>query len=250
MLGHSHAMSGLTVGAATVPLAPVHTVTAQVAWVVAVGGFAMLPDLDTGGITSRAGFPRMHGSTIALMWGPITCLLAGLVAKVSGGHRNGTHSVVGMLVTGVIAATAAAFGPSRLVLLALAIGLALEAMAFAIPGKLEELWPVNLVASFAGSWWLLGPGAAASGHGYPAWMTMAVLVGAATHVAGDMLTKGGVPLGWPLSEARQSLGLFRTGAWVEVYLLAPAFCVAAVWVMVHRWGGDTTVVDAVVRRAG
>ncbi|MGZ4436945.1 MAG: metal-dependent hydrolase [Nocardioides sp.] len=248
MLGHSHAMSGLTVGAATIPLAPLHTPASQVAWVVAVGGFAMLPDLDTGGVTSRRGFPRMHGSTIALMWGPVTCLLAGLVAKVAGGHRNGTHSVLGLLVTSVLASAAAAFQPSRLVLLALAIGLALEALAFAIPGKLEELWPVNLVASFAGAWWLLGPGGAAAGHGYPSWMTLAVLVGAATHVAGDMLTKEGVPLAWPVSDARQGLGLFHTGAGVEVYLLAPAFCAAAVWVMVHRWGGDSAVLQALAHR--
>lgn len=247
MLGHSHAMSGLTVGALTVPFAPVHHPASQVAWVVAVGGFAMLPDLDTGGITSRRGLPRMHGSTVALMWGPVTCTFAGLVAKVAGGHRNGTHSVLGLVMTALLASAAAAFYPSRLVLLALAIGLALEALAFAIPGRFEEMWPVNMVVSFGAAWWLMEPGGVASGHGYPVWMTMAVLVGSATHVAGDMLTVEGVPLGWPLSEARQGLHLFHTGNWVEKYLLAPAFCAAAVLVMFHLWGGDTTVLDALPR---
>ena len=37
MLGHSHALSGLAVGAATLPWAPVHGTVAQVAWVSAVG---------------------------------------------------------------------------------------------------------------------------------------------------------------------------------------------------------------------
>ena len=247
MLGHSHAMSGLTVGAATVPFAPVHTPAAQVAWVVAVGGFAMLPDLDTGGITSRRGLPRMHGSTIALMWGPVTCVFAGAVAKIAGGHRNGTHSVLGLLMTTLLASATAAFYPTRLLLLALAVGLALEALAFAIPGRFEEMWPVNLAVSFGVAWWLLSPADVAPGHGYPAWMAMAVLVGAATHVVGDMLTVEGVPLGWPLSESRQGLHLFRTGTWFEKYLLAPAFCAAAVLVMVHLWGGDAPVLDALAR---
>jgi membrane-bound metal-dependent hydrolase YbcI (DUF457 family) len=243
MLGHSHAMSGFTVGAAMLPFVPVHTPAAQTAWVVAVGGFAMLPDLDTGGITTRHGLPRMHGSTIALMWGPVTCWLAALVDKVSGGHRNGTHSVIGLLVSGVLASAAAAFYPSRLVLLALAIGLALEALAFAIPGRLEEMWPVNLGVSFLAAWWLLVPGHVAGG-GYPEWMSMAVLLGSATHVVGDMLTVEGVPLGWPLSDRRQGLHLFHTGTWVEKFLLAPAFCGAAGAMLLHRVGGTATVLDA------
>ena len=53
MLGHSHALSGLAAGAATLPWAPVHGTVSQVAWVAAVGGFAMLPDLDEGLDDSR-----------------------------------------------------------------------------------------------------------------------------------------------------------------------------------------------------
>lgn len=247
MLGHSHAMSGLTVGALTVPFAPVQHPASQVAWVVAVGGFAMLPDLDTGGISSRRGLPHMHGSTIALMWGPLTCELAEGVAKLVGGHRNGTHSVLGVVMTALAASAMAAFWPGRLVLLALAIGLALEAMAFAIPGRLEELWPVNLAASFAASWWLLSrPGA--TGHGYPAWMTLAVIVGCATHIAGDILTVGGVPLAWPVSDKRQALGLFRTGGWFEKLLVAPAFLAGAGWLLLHEWWQDGHTLVATLRR--
>ena len=248
MLGHSHAMSGLTVGAATLPLAPVHTPAAQVAWIVAVGGFAMLPDLDTGGVTARHGLPRMHGSTIALMWGPVTCVLAGLVARVVGGHRNGTHSVVGVVMTALAASGLALFYPGRLVLLALAIGLALEAMAFAIPGRLEQMWPINLLVSFASAWWLLDPHGAAVAGRYPAWMTLAVLVGCATHIAGDLLTVGGVPLGWPLSESRQALGLFRTGSKLEKFLVAPAFCAAAVLLLAHEWAGGPAVLASLGHR--
>ena len=135
-------------GAATLPIVPVGSLTSELTWVVAVGGFAMLPDLDTGGVTARRFFPRLHGSTIALMWGPLTCLLAELLGRLFGGHRNGSHSILGVLGTGVVASVLATTYPGRLFLLALAIGLALEALAFAIPGRLEELWPVNLLVSF------------------------------------------------------------------------------------------------------
>jgi len=60
VLGHSHALSGLAVGAATLPWAPVEGTVSQVAWIAAVGGFAMLPDLD------------QHCSTVSDMWGPVT----------------------------------------------------------------------------------------------------------------------------------------------------------------------------------
>ena len=71
MLGHSHALSGLATGAATLPWVPVHGTVAQVAWVSAVGGFAMLPDLD------------QKGSTISRMWGPLTDLPSGLINAVA-----------------------------------------------------------------------------------------------------------------------------------------------------------------------
>ncbi len=235
MLGHSHAMSGLAAGAASLPVVPVHTPLTQLTWVVAVGGFAMLPDLDTGGITSRRGFPRLHGSTVALMWGPPTCAFAGLVARLSGGHRNGTHSVLGLGVMALLAAGLSSFYGGRLVLLALAIGLALEALAFAIPGRLEEMWPVNLAVSFGAAWFLLGePGPSRLGENYPLWLPAAVLVGCATHVAGDILTVGGVPLAWPFSRSRLSLRLFRTGSGWERRLIAPVLLLGAIWLTVTR----------------
>lgn len=247
MLGHSHAMSGLAVGAATLPVVPLDSFAAELTWVVAVGGFAMLPDLDTGGVTSRHGFPRLHGSTIALMWGPLTSLLAEMLGRVFGGHRNGSHSIIGIFGTAMVVGALGQTYPGRLFLLALAIGLALEALAFAIPGKLEELWPVNLLVSFAGAWWLLGaPGSA--DERYPLWLTTAVLVGCATHVLGDMLTVGGVPPLWPLSDTRASLRLFRTGSAWERRLIAPALLVTACWLVLTRTGLDPEPVRSVLAR--
>jgi membrane-bound metal-dependent hydrolase YbcI (DUF457 family) len=232
-------MSGLAVGAATLSVVPVQTPLTQLTWVVAVGGFAMLPDLDTGGVTSRRGFPRMHGSTIALMWGPLTCVFAGLVARAAGGHRKGTHSLLGLFLWALAATALSSFYAGRLVLVALGIGLALEALAFAIPGRFEEMWPVNLAVSFGAAWWLLGePGPSGLGENYPLWLPSAVLVGCVTHVVGDLLTVGGVPLAWPLSDARLSVGLFQTGSPWERLLVAPGLLAVTVWMVVTRTYAD------------
>ena len=123
-MGHSHALSGLAVGAATLPWAPVSGPVPQVAWVAAVGGFAMLPDLD------------QAGSTIGRMWGPISDIPAGLVSRVARGHRWGTHdAVLGPAAFGLLAFLAARATWSSLTLLAVAIGLALHALNFVIPGR-------------------------------------------------------------------------------------------------------------------
>lgn len=242
MMGHAHALSGLAVGAATLP--GVHTANGYeaAAWVAAVGGFAMLPDLDSGGIHWRGALPKLNGSKVAIMWGPFTCMLAKGVAKVAGGHRNGTHSLLGLVVTAVLAILATFTFPTRVFLLALAIGLALQALSFAIPGRLEETWIVNLAASFAASWWLL-----TAGDGSPSWMPLAVVTGSVVHIAGDALTTGGVPLAWPFSSARQTLGLFKTGAWQERFLIAPACLVLACLLLWDHTGLSADTMLAALR---
>ena len=181
------------------------------------------------------------------MWGPITSLLAELLGRLFGGHRNGSHSILGVLGTAMVASVLATTYPGRLFLLALAIGLALEALAFAIPGTLEELWPVNLVVSFGVAWWVLGvPGSA--DDRFPLWLPAALLVGSATHVIGDMLTVGGIAPLWPVSRIRVSLGLFRTGSGWERFLIAPALLVGACWLVFARTGLDAESVLSVLPR--
>lgn len=231
MLGHSHALSGFAVGAATLPAVPTTGATEAAAWVAAVGGCAMLPDLDTGGISTRKVLPRLHGSTVAQTWGPVTCLAAEGVSRVAGGHRKGTHSVLGVAVLTVLAFAASWWFWTSLAVLALVIGIALRSLAFAIPGRVEETWITNLAVSWAAAWWLL-----TAGDGSPAWLPAAVALGAAVHIAGDALTVGGVPLAWPLHDTRQTFGLFKTGAGIERYVLAPVFLGVAVWLLWQHTG--------------
>ncbi len=226
MLGHTHAMSGLAAGAATLPLAPVQGPLEQLAWVAAWGGFALLPDLDQGGLHWRGPMPRLSGSTVARMWGPVTTALASGVAVIARGHRNGTHDVLlAPLVLGVLAALAGRYPWTSLVLMALAIGLALQACHVVLPGRIERSVVGNLLLSFAGAWWSTRTGEVAL-----EWLPWAVAGGVITHIVGDWLTVGGVPvpLTWIRGRPRRvSARLFRTGAAVEG-LLAGAFAATAV----------------------
>ena len=226
MLGHSHALSGLATGAATLPWVPVHGTVAQVAWVSAVGGFAMLPDLD------------QQGSTISRMWGPLSDLPSGVINTVARGHRWGTHdAVLAPAAFGLLAYAAAWSSWSSLLLLALAIGLALRALHVVIPGRAENTVIGNLVLSWGGAWLLLAHSPA------PGWLPLAVAAGVLTHIAGDALTKEGVPvpLFWLLRRSRIAPVHLRTGATVEKLVLAPLFVLATVAFLYANTGAHELV---------
>jgi membrane-bound metal-dependent hydrolase YbcI (DUF457 family) len=213
MLGHSHALSGLAAGAATLPWAPVQGTVAQVAWVAAAGGFAMLPDLDH------------SGSTVSDMWGPITDVPSGAIGRLVQGHRWGTHdAVLAPLAFGALALAAAGAFWSSLLLLALAIGLALRALNFIIPGRAENTVVGNLILSWGGAWLLLQHSPS------PDWLPWAVALGVLTHIAGDAITTAGIPVPvlWVFRRARLKLLPIRTGATVEKAVLVPLFLVAIV----------------------
>ena len=232
MLGHSHALSGLAVGAATLPWAPLEGTVSQVAWVAAVGGFAMLPDLDS------------SGSTVSDMWGPVTDVPSGAIGRLAQGHRWGTHDLVlGPLVFGALAVAAAGAFWSSLLLMALAIGLGLRALNFVIPGRIENTVIGNLVLSWGGAWLLLAHSP------NPSWLPWAVAVGVVTHIAGDALTTAGipVPLVWVFHRGRLKLLPIRTGAAVEKVVLVPLFLVAtAVFGYVNT--SAHTALDPLVQR--
>jgi len=221
VLGHSHALSGLAAGAATLPWAPVEGTVAQVAWVAAAGGFAMLPDLDH------------SGSTVSDMWGPVTDVPSGAVGRLAGGHRWGTHdALLAPVVFGALALAAANTFWSSLLVMALAIGLALRALHFVIPGRAENTVVGNLVLSWGGAWLLL------ANTPQPTWLPWAVALGVLTHIAGDLITKQGVPVPvlWLLRRTRLALTPMRTGTTLETAVLAPLFLGVAVWFVYANTG--------------
>jgi membrane-bound metal-dependent hydrolase YbcI (DUF457 family) len=221
VLGHSHALSGLAAGAATLPWAPVEGPVAQVAWIAAVGGMSMLPDLDH------------SGSTVSDMWGPVTDVPSGAVGRLAQGHRWGTHdAVLAPVAFGALALAAANAFWSSLLLMALAIGLALRALHFVIPGRTENTVVGNLVLSWGGAWLLL------EHMPSPAWLPWAVALGVLTHIAGDAITTQGVPvpLVWVIRRCRLALTPLRTGTVLEKAVLAPAFVVVALWFVYANTG--------------
>jgi membrane-bound metal-dependent hydrolase YbcI (DUF457 family) len=221
VLGHSHALSGLAAGAATLPWAPVEGPVAQVAWIAAVGGMSMLPDLDH------------SGSTVSDMWGPVTDVPSGAVGRLAQGHRWGTHdAVLAPVAFGALALAAANAFWSSLLLMALAIGLALRALHFVIPGRTENTVVGNLVLSWGGAWLLL------EHMPSPAWLPWAVALGVLTHIAGDAITTQGVPvpLVWVIRRCRLALTPLRTGTVLEKVVLAPAFVVVALWFVYANTG--------------
>lgn len=225
MMGSSHATSGLLVGLATLPVAPVAGPAASTAWVAAWGGFALLPDLDT------------DASTAARLWGPLTRAPARGIGILARGHRAGTHDV---LVAPAVAAAVSALAPlhpgAAFVFLAVAVGLALVAVDPIVPG--DQGHPLaNLVVSCAVAWWVTRAGVV------PWWLPIAAAGGVVVHVLGDAITTAGVPV--PLSTwtgRRRSWGpqMFRTGSGVERGV-AVAMWVAVGWLLLTYAPDPSTV---------
>jgi membrane-bound metal-dependent hydrolase YbcI (DUF457 family) len=213
MMGSSHATSGLLVGLATLPVAPVAGPAASTAWVAAWGGFALLPDLDT------------DASTAARLWGPLTRAPARGIGILARGHRAGTHDV---LVAPAVAAAVSALAPlhpgAAFVFLTVAVGLALVAVDPIVPG--DQGHPLaNLVVSCAVAWWVTRAGVV------PWWLPIAAAGGVVVHIVGDAVTTAGVPV--PLSTWRGRRGvwgprLFRTGSPAEA-AVATAMWVCIAW---------------------
>jgi membrane-bound metal-dependent hydrolase YbcI (DUF457 family) len=182
MLGRTHALSGAAACAAGVITAWHPGDAPAAAAAVIFAGAAVLPDIDK------------LGSTAARSLGFLTGIFASLVSKASGGHRHGTHCLLGIAVFTAVTAAAAALRHTwpGFVLLSLltAVMLASALRAIGLGGHLPEL------AAVAG-------GIAMTRWGYDtAALPLLTALGCVTHIAGDMMTVSGCPLLWPFSQRR------------------------------------------------
>lgn len=217
MMGRTHALTGAIAGLALCQPVPELTALHTLTVAAVTAGAALWPDMD---------HPQ---STAANAVGPVTRIPAALISVISGGHRNGTHSLIGIAAAGVVTIGAALIG-----------------------GFVLGLWVAFLVAIGTGS--LLGRSRPAmAGHvlvflliGGLATTTAvfdpprtgiivaAVMLGFAVHIAGDVITEEGCPLLWP-AKPRVGLGLITTDGLIERWLITPV-AVAAVTV----WGSAQT----------
>jgi membrane-bound metal-dependent hydrolase YbcI (DUF457 family) len=205
MLGHSHALSGAVTGIATGIL--LHLPASQVAALAGfTAGMALLPDLDK------------CGSSPARCLGWLSEAIAWAAGRISGGHRHATHSVLGVAVFTGLAWACCQFrhdwaGKAGLALLmTLSAAAALEALHIA-RGHAADLIAIGIAA--AEIWF---------GYGLRL-IPLAVLIGCATHIAGDMLTDSGCMLGFPVSRQRFHLLpeplAFTTGTRPELLIVDP-----------------------------
>lgn len=212
-MGRTHAASGAVAFLVVLPLLsqadlPLTPLTVPVG-ALAAAGAATMPDLD---------HPQ---ATVSRSLGPATVGLARLVGWLTGGHRGGTHSLLAVVALSLGAAGADLAGaPARGIALAFLFALATAAV------QLRLARPVlHTVICLAGAAILVTLSAQDTvAAGVLPW---AVGIGAAAHLAGDMLTREGVPLLWPVSRHRFRVASLRTGGTIEHMLVGPGLALVA-----------------------
>lgn len=214
MMGRTHALSGAVAALAALPAvnsaadvvgaAPVHGPVAVAVLTVAAAGGAMLPDFDH------------HHATIAQSVGPITKVVAGAVGAISGGHRNGTHSFVGIAA---FTALTWALGTSGGIVYGLWMAFLFAVAAAALRLDMVRATIVHTLLCLAVGAGLVA--ATATTFVPVAAATAGVAIGSAAHIAGDMLTRQGCPLLWPVVKTRfRVLALTTGGKWETQWLFA------------------------------
>ena len=216
-MGSSHALSGaavwLTGSLALDQFANFHQTPLQLAVGTAIcAGGALLPDLDLSGRVTR----RQGGATVAHTFGVFSLFLAECIEKFSlgvykltrmkhdpprrNGHRTLTHTIVFNVAVGYgTLALCNAYGKWAV------MGVLFVAFALALRGLFER-W-----AERAG--WVIVTTAAAGAafvvyerlpddRGYPL-LGVAVGVGGLIHLLGDMITRHGCPIFWPVPTGRR-----------------------------------------------
>lgn len=211
MRGFTHALSGVVTGLAAGSLV-LHEKPGPLALLAGLtAAYALAPDLDA------------CGSTEARSYGFVTYALAWCIRTVSGGHRHGTHSLLGVAAfTGAawLACVSRHDWPGRIALgVILAAGLAAAADALR-PGPATFEGVAGIAAAAAMVW---------TGYGL-ALVPVAAALGCATHLAGDSLTRCGVPLLWPATMREFHLTprfmWFTTGKAAEKWIVAPLLLAA------------------------
>ena len=254
MMGPSHALSGASVWLAGCWALDHFAGYAQSPLAVAVGttvcaGGALLPDLDLSGKVTR----NQGGATVARTFGVFSLFIAEVVEKISlgvytatklskdprrtNGHRTLTHTLpfAGLVGWGTTT-LCAAYGKWAVVAIVFFMaGLALR-------GLFDEWaeragWVIVTLAAAVIAWFT---GANLPGdRGYPM-LGFAVGVGCVVHLFGDMITKNGVPILWPLPMGRRMWRMVgvpngmavKVGGKGETLVLRSIFTVVAVMAVV------------------
>ncbi|MGH8792571.1 MAG: metal-dependent hydrolase [Stackebrandtia sp.] len=253
VMGPTHALSGAAAWLVASAVADLGFGYEQSAATIAVGtiactGASLLPDIDCSGRVLR----NRGGSTVARTFGVASLFIAEVVEKLclglykitrtkhdrklKNGHRTFTHTWLFAVLLGVgVGALAYRYGkPAVVAILFFLIG-------FAIRGVLHEfakrkgallITLLSLAGAF-GLYHILPPNESYFLLG------AAVSIGCVVHTFGDMLTKMGCPVAFPLpikKEVWYDVGVpkalaIRAGSKVEHKVLVPAFSAVGIVAM-------------------
>lgn len=160
---------------------------------ICVSGAALLPDIDE------------QGSTVAHLFEPISGFVAHITNKMMGGHRMGTHSLVGVCLIGTALwiSTLFKFGHIEVIAPCSLVSICATLM---IRASVPALFRPSKVVSLA-----LGVGVSYAIYRYVGlgFVPLAVTLGWGTHLLGDMLTRGGVPFLWPFSKDHFEMAILK-----------------------------------------
>ncbi|BCW18613.1 membrane protein [Arthrobacter sp. NtRootA9] len=139
-----------------------------------------------------------RSSTVAHSLPPLSNAIARGIETASGGHRQGTHSILGAAVFVLLAAVASQVQmqtPWGL----LSVGAGLLCMFLInIAAKALKLFPKSgFISNWIFALLMAGLVTLYAPHQWT-WLPMSMLIGVVVHIVGDLITTGGVPLLWPL----------------------------------------------------
>ncbi|GLU46166.1 metal-dependent hydrolase [Nocardiopsis ansamitocini] len=227
MMGHSHALSGVVGWMAVVPFLNGTEVMGVrfdlgpgeiIAGALVCAGAALIPDLDH------------KSATITNTYGVFTRTLGALFNWAFGGHRNGTHSILFVLLMGGMTQALALWSDLAVqIFVFLLIGIAFNGLGYGMSKNKVAAEIINALAT-AGITLALYT----SGVNYN-WIGIAVAFGCILHFIGDMLTEAGVPLFWPVWKYRFGLKFmgFKTDGKVERNVITPVLTLAIVLLSVY-----------------
>ncbi|AGL15819.1 metal-dependent hydrolase [Actinoplanes sp. N902-109] len=250
MMGPSHALSGAAVWLAGSWALDFFAGYEQSPLAVAIGttvcaGGALLPDLDLSGKVTR----NQGGATVARTFGVLSLFLAEVIEKISlgiytatklsrdprrnNGHRTFTHTLpFAALVGWGTTSLATAYGKWAVV------GIVFFMAGLGLRGLFDEWaeragWVIVTLSAAVIAWFTAAnlPGE----RGYPM-LGFAVAVGCVVHLFGDMITKNGVPILWPIPINRRMWRMIgipnriavQVGGKTETVVLRTIFTVIAI----------------------
>ncbi|MDY6054519.1 metal-dependent hydrolase [Micrococcus sp.] len=231
-------------------MGPSHAATGAAAWLALTGSLSpvealhMPPEIQLLGALTTAGAALISDwdhprATVAHALPPVTEWISRVVSRLSGGHRQGTHSILGVAAFTAVAVLAAipqveiaghTYAPGQGIIAAFLVAVAAKALRLLPARGVLAGWALGAAVAVLGT--VLGGGLW--------WIPASVAIGVSVHILGDALTAVGVPLLWPLypgAPVRNPLwtssGRFRlpllgaTGSWREwlVVTVITAFAV-------------------------